>query len=260
MGEVRFEVTKHVATITLDNPAKRNAVDPPMRAGLSEAYRRIRDDDEIRVAVITGAGDAAFCSGGSIDHYQAAGAFGPEGSGPPPIPRPWGIWKPFIAAIRGYAVGGGFALALACDLRVVGRSAQIGPSGLRRGAVQGAQQSQRLPRLIGLSKALELLLLSKYVSGEEAAAMGLAQTVVDDDAVLSTAYEWASTIAEFSPWAVAETKRLVYEGLHLELGDAFAFEELVAAEGYRRSEALQGFSEFLAEKTDNATGDRGNDH
>src|SRR5690606_31313901 len=143
-----------------------------------------KNDDDIRVVIMRGAGDKAFCSGGDISAYAAGGVFGPGAEPLPPIPRPWPIWKPFIAAIQGYAVGGGFALALSCDLRVAGKSAKIGPSGLRRGAVQGAQQSQRLPRLIGMSRALELLLLSQYVSGEEAAGMGLVQCVTDDDQVM----------------------------------------------------------------------------
>jgi enoyl-CoA hydratase/carnithine racemase len=244
MGQIDLDVADHVATITLNNPSKRNAVDAPMREGLTAAYARIKDDDGIRVAIIRGAGDQAFSSGGYIDGYQEANAFGPGGAGPAPIPRPWPIWKPFIAAITGYAVGGGFALALACDLRVAGRKAVLGPSGLRRGVVQGAQQSQRLTRLIGASKALELLLLSRYVSGEEAAAIGLAQAVVDDDQVMTMATEWAQTIASYSPWAVARTKQLVYEGQHLPLAEAFAWEADVTAESYRRAEALEGFGAF----------------
>jgi len=242
MGSIDFSVSNHVATIVLNNPAKRNAVDPPMRAGLEAAYAQVRDNDDIHVAIIRGAGDLAFCSGGDIDAYNEHGAFGPDGAGVPAIPRPWPIWKPFIAAISGYAVGGGFALALACDLRVVGKNAVIGPSGLRRGAVQGAQQSQRLTRLIGVSKALELLLLSKYVSGTEAAAMGLAQAVVEDGEVFNAALEWANTIAGYSPYAVSKTKQLAYEGLHLSLHDAFALEAEVMTESYRRPEALEGFS------------------
>ena len=249
MGQIDLDVADHVATITLNNPAKRNAVDAPMRDGLIAAYAQIKEDDDIRVAVIRGAGERAFSSGGYIDGYQEANAFGPGGAGPAPIPRPWPIWKPFIAAITGYAVGGGFALALACDLRVAGRGSVLGPSGLRRGAVQGSQQSQRLTRLIGASKALELLLLSRYVSGEEAAAMGLAQAVTDDDQVMATAMDWAQTIAGYSPWAVARTKQLVYEGQHLPLAEAFAWEEDVTAEGYRRDDALEGFTAFSEGRT-----------
>lgn len=248
MGEVHFTVEDHVATIVLDNQKKRNAVDPAMRAGIEQAYERVISDDDIRVAIITGAGDKAFSSGGDIDAYKEAGVFGPGAKPLPPIPRPWPIWKPFIAAIRGYAVGGGFALALACDLRVVGKGAVIGASGLRRGAVQGAGQSQRLSRLVGMSKALEILLLSKYVSGEEAAQMGLANTVVDDDAVLDTAMEWAKTIASYSPWAVQKTKELIYQGFDMPVDDAFAWEKEITLEGYSRDDAQQGFGEFKTNK------------
>ncbi|HVA59835.1 MAG TPA: enoyl-CoA hydratase/isomerase family protein [Mycobacteriales bacterium] len=244
MGRIDFAVVDHVATITLANAAKRNAVDAAMREQLTDAYSRVEHDDEIRVAVITGEGAGAFSAGGSIDGYIAGNAFGPDGTGPPPVPRPWPIWKPFIAAISGYAVGGGFALALACDLRVAGRGATMGPSGLRRNVVQGAQQSQRLSRLIGASKALELLLLSKYVTGEEAAAMGLVQAVVEDSGVIPTAMDWARTIASFDPWAVSMTKRLVYEGQHLPLAEAFAWEAEVTAASYRRPEALEAFRAF----------------
>jgi enoyl-CoA hydratase/carnithine racemase len=245
MGEIHFSVTDHVALIVLDNQQKRNAVDAPMREGLKKAYATIVADDDIRVAVITGAGDKAFSSGGDISAYTEGKVFGPGANPLPPIPRPWPIWKPFIAAIQGYAVGGGFALALACDLRVVGENALIGPSGLRRGAVQGAQQSQRLTRLIGISKATELLLLSKYVDGKEAAEIGLAQICVSNDKVLEQAMAWANTIAGFSPWAVQKTKQLIYEGFNMPLEEAFTWEAELTKEGYQREDALEGFTGFL---------------
>lgn len=253
MGSIDFEVTNGIAVVTLVNPARRNAVDAPMREGLTDAYARIGSDDDIHVAIIRGSGDKAFCAGGDINGYQEVNSFGPDGAGPPPIPRPWPAAKPFIAAIQGYAVGGGFALAISCDLRVVGAGAMIGPSGLKRGAVQGAGQSQRLPRLIGASKALELLLLSKYVSGEEAAAMGLANIVVDDDAVMDQAMEWATVIASHSPWAVAETKRLTWAAFDRGLDDGLAVEAEIALEGYRTPDAQAGFSAFLDRGEDNPT-------
>lgn len=251
MGAIRFDVADGVARIVLENPKVHNAVDAEMRAGLAEAYREVERNDDIRAAVISGSVEGkSFCSGGYIDGYHEVGAFGPDGVGPPPIPRPWPIWKPFIAAIRGYAVGGGFALALTCDLRVVGRGAQMGPSGLRRGAVQGAGQSQRLPRLVGMSKALELLLLSRYVDGEEAERIGLANIAVDDEEVETTALEWASTIASYSPWAVARTKELVYGGFDMPVDEALEWESKIALEGYRRPEALAGFSAFTENRED----------
>ena len=214
-----------------------------MRDGLNQAYRRVDEDGAIRVAIITGAGEKSFTTGGQIDGYLANNAFGPAGSGPPPIPRPWPARKPYIAAIRGYALGGGFALALACDLRIVGRSAKLGPSGLKRGAVQGATTIQRLTRLLGASRALQILLLSRTLTGEEAAAFGLAELAEDAD-VLSTALDRARTIAGFDPWTVQQTKALVYDAQHLPLAEAIEREEKVAAEGYRRDAALEGFTAF----------------
>lgn len=248
MGSIDVEVDDGVAVITLVNPERRNAVDAAMREGLTQAYERIEADDDIRVAIIRGAGDKAFCAGGDIAGYAKSNSFGPQGQGPPAIPRPTSRHKPFIAAICGYAVGGGFALAVACDLRIVGRSARIGPSGLRRGAIQGAGQSQRLPRLIGASKALELLLLSDYVDAEDAVAMGLANTVVDDDQVFDQAIEWARTIASYSPWAVAQTKQLVWEAFDRPLDEGLGYEAEIALEGYRSPEAQAGFAAFLERK------------
>ncbi len=245
MGTIHFNRAGPIAVVELDNPGKRNAVDAPMRDELDAAYATIASDDSIRVAIITGAGDEGFCSGGAIDGYLGTGAFGPGGTGPEKLPKPWPLAKPVVAAIRGHAVGGGFGLALACDLRVVGRGAVLGPSGLRRGVAQGAQQSQRLVRLISPSKALEILLLSKWVGGEEAAAIGLANAVVDDDKVMHTAREWATTIASFSPNAVATTKRLVYEGQHLPLEEAFEWEHSLALATYQHPDALEGFQAFM---------------
>jgi enoyl-CoA hydratase/carnithine racemase len=254
MGSIEFEVIDAVASIVLNNPAKHNAVDAPMRAGLEEAYQEVQSNPAIRAAVISGAGKS-FCSGGDIDGYQEVNAFGPGGGGPPKIPRPWPLWKPFIAAINGYAVGGGFALALTCDLRVVGRTSKIGPTGLWRGAVQAAGISQRLPRLIGMSKALELLLLARTVDGEEAASINLANVVVDDDQVLATALEWAATIASYSPWAVERTKELVYRGFDMEVDRAIEWESEVSHEGYLRPDALKGFSAFTDAKKQYRHGD-----
>ena len=243
MGTIGFHTDGAVAVITLCNSEFHNAVDAPMRAGLESAYERVDQDESIRVAVITGEGQKSFTSGGHIDGYLAAKAFGPGGCGPPAIPRPWPARKPYIAAINGYALGGGFALALACDLRIVGRSARLGPSGLRRGSVQGATTIQRLTRLIGASRALQILLLSRYLTGDEADKFGLAE-VADDADVMRVALDRARTIASFDPWTVEQTKALVYDAQHLPLGEAISIENAITAEGYRREAALEGFTAF----------------
>jgi len=244
MGRIQLSVDGHVASIALDNPEKHNAVDAAMRAEMEAAYQRVETDDAIRVAIIRGVGSSSFCAGGSIDGYLAINAFGPGGSGPPKVPRPSQSRKPYIAAMLGYALGGGFALALACDLRVAGRSAQMGPTGLKLGAVQGAQTITRLTRLIGQSRALQVLLLSKRLKADEAERIGVVHEVVDDGVVFDTAMAWARTIAEFDPWTVEMTRRLVFSGQHLSLEEAIVLEDKVALEGYQRPEALEGFTAF----------------
>jgi len=244
VGRIIFTVDGPVATIALDNPNNHNAVDKPMRAELAAAYEQIENNQDVRVAIIHGADAGSFCAGGDIDAYLEANVFGPDAAPLPRIPRPYPSTKPYIAAMRGYALGGGFALALSCDLRVAGTGARMGPTGLKLGAVQGAQTITRLTRLIGASKALEVLLLSKRLSGEEAASMGLVHAVTDNTKVLEVATEWANTIAQFSPWTVSMTKKLVYEASHLPLDQAMEWEDQVATEGYRRPEALEGFTAF----------------
>lgn len=243
MGQVELSVDGHIAVITLDNPAKHNAVDAPMREALSRIYQTIESEDSIRVAIMRGAGGKSFCAGGSIDGYLEKNAFGPGGTGVPAIPRPWPASKPYIAAINGFALGGGYALALSCDLRVVGKSARIGPSGLKRGAVQGAQTISRLTRLVGGSRAMQILLLSRELTGEEAEKFGLAE-VVEDDRVMDKAMEWANTIAEFSPWTVAQTKKLVLDAVHLPLEESIELETKISTEAYQRPDAAEGFLAF----------------
>lgn len=245
MGSIIFKVDGPIATIALDNPDKHNAVDGAMREQLTAAYRQIEDDPVVRVGVIHGADKGSFCAGGSIDGYLEGNAFGPDAAHLPRLPRPYPSSKPYIAAMLGHALGGGFALALSCDLRVAGRGARMGPTGLKLGAVQGAQTISRLTRLIGASKALEVLLLSKRLTAEEAGHMGLVHAVTEDDQALDTALEWARTIAEFSPWTVSMTKKLVYEAQHLPLSEAIDWEDRVATEGYGRPEALEGFTAFM---------------
>lgn len=245
MGEVRFEQRNAVAMIVLSHPEARNSVTPEMSAELTEAYREVEANDSIRAAVISGHGED-FCTGGHIHSYVAEDVMGPGGTGQRSVlAKPWPAAKPFIAAIEGYCVGGGFGLALACDLRVAATDARIGPSGLRRGMVPGSQQIQRVVREITFSKALEILLLSRYLSGEEAASLDLVQRAVVPGGALAAAEEWAERIASFSPWAVQRTKELAYDHLHEPWDDAFAVEERVTDESARHPDALEGFNAFI---------------
>jgi enoyl-CoA hydratase/carnithine racemase len=245
MGHVHFDVRGQIAWITLDNPSKLNAVDKPMSKELAVAYREVATNNRIRVAVITGAGQRAFCTGGDMNTY-VDGVVGVAGNGErTPLPKPTGIWKPFIAAIRGHCIAGGFGLALACDLRIASTDARIGPAGLKRGVIAGGEQTQRLIRLISFSTALEILLLSRYIDAEEAKSIGLVNRVVPSAEVLDLASEWAETLAAFSASALQTTKQIAYEGLDLTWAAALELEEEAQIKSFKTDDAQEGYRAFL---------------
>jgi enoyl-CoA hydratase/carnithine racemase len=247
VGEVRFEVQGAVASIVLDNQSKMNAIDAHMDAQLAGAYARIDHDDDIRVAVILGAGERAFSSGGDMASYVAAGALGSEGTGvPTPIPKPMGIWKPFIAALQGHCLAGGFGLALSCDLRIAADNLSMGPTGLRRGVIPGGQQIQRLVKLTSYSEALAVLLRSKPITAQEAFRMGLVHEVVSPEELEETAFQWAHDLSKFDPRAVSETKRQAFFGLTMGWLDAFSMEAEAMKRSFQSDSALQGFQSFLS--------------
>jgi enoyl-CoA hydratase/carnithine racemase len=245
MASVDFEVRDFVGHITINNPEKRNAVDSVMAGQLAATYDEVERRDDVRVVVISGAGGKSFCAGGNIPDYIGK-VVGTGGSGQRTVlPKPWRLSTPVIAAIEGYAVGGGFPLALTCDLRVAGESAKLGASGLKRGVVNAAGVTTRMVRLVGISNAMEALLTSEYMDAAKAYRIGLVQRVVPDGQAVDAAMEWAATIAEFSPEAVAATKRLAYDGLDLSWDQSLAWEEDVLEENYRTPDAEEGYSAFL---------------
>ncbi len=249
MGEVHFRREGAVAWVVLDNQEKLNAVDSKMSKQLREAFDEIEANPEIRVGVITGAGEKAFSTGGEMGSYVKGGVLGQEGSGQPSgIPKA-DISKPLIAAIRGYCVAGAFGLALSCDLRILGSDARIGPSGLKRGVVPAAQQTERLVKLVPFGKALEILLMSRFIEAEEALAIGLVQRVVEPDQVIAAAQEWAEIIAGFSPTAVQETKKLAYQALAMDWEDSFKLGAEVMQRSFQSEDGKEGFTAFLEGRT-----------
>ncbi|SHN39658.1 enoyl-CoA hydratase/isomerase family protein [Cryptosporangium aurantiacum] len=247
MASVDFQVADHVGHIIINNPEKRNAVTSTMAKQLEAIYDEIDVNRHIRAAVISGAGGESFSAGGYVPDYVET-VVGAEGTGRRTVlPKPWRISTPFIAAIEGYCVGGGFALAVACDLRVASDTVRIGASGLKRGLVNGAGCTTRLVRIVGLGNALESLLTSEYMHADKAYRIGLVQRVVPAGQAVAAALELAAVIAQFSPEGVAATKRIAYDSIDLTWDEALEWEERITEEGYRTPDALEGFSAF-AEK------------
>ncbi|BEP13886.1 crotonase/enoyl-CoA hydratase family protein [Acidothermaceae bacterium B102] len=248
MAEIDYDVTDHVARVVINNPNKKNSLTLEMYRQLDDAYTDVVSNDDVRAVVITGAGLDSFSTGANISGYVADGVLGKGASRQrQALPKPWRIYKPVIAAIEGWCVGGGFALAVACDLRVASTTSIFGQAGLRRGVVNGQQTATRLTRLLGVGDALDLLLLSKWIDGTEALRVGLTQRLTEPGGALAEATQMAQTIASFSPDAVQATKRLAYDNCDLPWDQALDWELEVSERSFRTADSLEGFTAF-AEK------------
>lgn len=228
---IRFEVEGAVAVIRFDRPEAMNSIDPPTRAELREAWQRVAADDAIRVAILTGTGERAFCTGSDLKKTPPPSQSFAEltfGSNEPDhLLTGMEIDKPIIAAINGYAIGGGLEVALACDIRLCAEHAQFGLSEVRLGSIPGAGGTQRLPRTVGLSNAMLMLLTGDRIDANEALRIGLVSRVVAADRLAGDAMEIAARIAANAPLAVRAVKRLVYDGLDMPLPQATRHERHV---------------------------------
>lgn len=236
----RFEVDdRGIARLTLDRPGAANSRNQRMREELLAAYARIvASTHEIRVLVLTGIGDRFFCAG--MDLKESAGAETAEQrrarlSAARDIDVLSGLPVPTIAAINGYALGGGLEMALACDLRIAADHAQLGLPELRHGLVPGGGGTQRLPRLIGVSRALELMLTTEPVDAARAEQLGLVNRVVPRGRLASHVDELAARIAGLPADPVHSLKRLVASARDRDLADGLAdeFETLLRLMGQR---------------------------
>lgn len=205
-SELHVDVSAGVAVLTLHRPAQQNALTPALSAELGAALRRCDTEDAIRAVVLTGT-PPAFCAGADLSNRvgDVSGTIDPP---------PWRVRKPVIAAVNGHAVGIGLALALQCDLRYMARDAVYGLNQVRRAVMADGYAHWTLPRLVGMANAADIMLTGRTFDGEEAKAMGLANSCLHAAEVLPTAMAVAQDIAGGSaPLPVALSKRLLWEGL-----------------------------------------------
>jgi len=243
---IRLERTDAVATIVMDRPEARNAVDGAAARGLVEAFREFEADDGLRVAVLWGAG-GVFCAGADL---KARGTerglrLAPDGDGPMG-PTRMALSKPTIAAVEGYAVAGGLELALICDLRIAADTAVFGVFNRRWGVPLIDGGTVRLPRMIGLSRALDMILTGRAVDAREALAFGLANRVVPAGQARQEAEALARTIAEFPPHAVRGDRRSAWDSLGLPLPAAMTNEFACGQEAIASGESQEGARRFAA--------------
>jgi len=241
---IRYETDGPVAVVTIDRPEVRNAVDGPHAAELADAFRRFEADDVLMAAVLTGAA-GTFCAGADLKGVAEGrgNRVDLEGDGPMG-PTRMQLAKPVIAAVEGHAVAGGLELAIWCDLRVAATDATFGVYCRRWGVPLCDGGTLRLPRLIGHSHALDLILTGRGVSGDEALRMGLANRLVEPGQALGAAVELAKDIARFPQNCLRSDRRSSYDQWSLSLDDALLHETELGLDTINSGETLEGAMRF----------------
>jgi enoyl-CoA hydratase/carnithine racemase len=248
---IRYSVADGVATITLDRPDSLNAFSGQMGRELQDAYRRSDADDTVRVVILTGAG-RAFCAG--ADFSGGSGVFDSqegktEFNSDPFEYHAWDVRKPVIAALNGHAIGLGLTMALQTDIRIVADDAKLGIVQNRRGVLPDARSHWTLPRLVGYSRATELLLTGRRFSGADAAAWGLAVEAVPADEVLPRATEMARDIAtNVAPLSVGLSKRLLWRSKPSTSDEINDLECRIHLELLGRPDSREGVMAFLEKR------------
>lgn len=245
-----FELTEHVATLTINRPEAMNAMDPETYKQLSDAWIEVRDNPEIWCAIITGAGERAFTAGAdlkkTIPRQPEMWEFWQTQSDQI-LNRGLEVWKPVIAAVNGYCLAGGMTLLFATDIRVAADHATFGISEVKRGILPANGGTQRTLKMVPYPVAMELLLIGDQISAEQALTYGLINKVVPRDLLMTTAQDYARRICANPPLAVRAIKELAVRSQYLHLSDGLRLEGAIQQVLRQTEDAKEGPRAF-AEK------------
>lgn len=236
-----MEQRDRILLVTLTRPEKRNALTPEINDGLREAFERFRDDADLWVAVLAGAGPD-FCAGVDL---SAPPARGRRFTWPGGITRDYECWKPIVAAVQGNVLGGGLELALCADLRIGDPTTRMGSPEVKWGLMQGAGATQRLPRFIPFGVALEMLLTGEVLGAERAERLGLLNAVAPVGGALDAAVGMAELIARRAPLGVRRAKEAAYRGWDQVLPDGLRTEYLLSRTLAGTADLAEGLNAFL---------------
>jgi len=245
-------VEQGVCTIVINRPERLNAMDAEHYHGLSQAWCRVRDDAGIRVAIISGAGEKSFSTGADIKSVL---------TGPPAYDEMWltqrdqllnrglEVWKPVIAAVNGYCLGGGMTMMLATDIRIAAPHATFGLSEVKRGVIPGNGGTQRILRQLPYAIAMEMLVTGDAIDAETAARYGLVNKVVPVDQLLAVAQDYARRIAANAPLAVQAAKELAVRSRDMDLGSGLRLEQVMNRMLMATEDAREGPAAFAAKRS-----------
>jgi enoyl-CoA hydratase len=255
---ILVESTDHIAVLTINRPQVLNALDVPTLLELEAAFERLQRDDDVRVIIFTGAGDRAFVAGGDIEDLNSRNGLAHYREFAEVIHRVFRrieiCDKPTIAAVNGYALGGGTELILATDIRILGDSARLGLPEITLGLFPGAGGTQRIIRQVPPCRAKEIMFTGEQISAAEAVAIGMANKVVPKDRVLAEARSLAAKIAAKSPLVLKLLKRTLINGADMPLSAALPHEQSMIGLVLDTSDAHEGCKAFLEKRLPIFTG------
>jgi enoyl-CoA hydratase len=248
---ITYEAVDRIATVTIAREEKFNALDTSTITELLRAFLLAKADASVRSVILTGAGEKAFVAGADIAEMSTlspdeARRFAERGQQLTVLVETLG--KPVVAAVNGFALGGGCELALACHIRIVSESARFGQPEVKLGLLPGFGGSQRLPRLVGKGRALELLLTGGMIGADEALGIGLANRVVEASKLMTTARELAAQIAANAPLAVEYCLAAVSSGMEMPLDEALRMEAALFGLCFASEDMREGTSAFLEKR------------
>ncbi len=272
MPPIIYEKKGNIAFITINRPERRNALNFEAFGLLAKAWLDFRDDPDLWVAIITGAGDKAFCAGGDLKEFihmvtenigaiTASGGSQTLGGGDVPVNaslvavlREVEIFKPIIAAVNGFCIAGGMEMLQGTDIRIASENASFGIGEPRRGLFPGGGSTTKLPRQIAFAHAMEILLTAEPISARKAYDYGIVNEVVPLDQLMPTAIRYAELICQNGPIAVRTVKESVLKGLALPFKEALDQEMVYSGQVFSTEDAMEGIRAFQEKRKPNWKG------
>ncbi len=248
---ILYEKADGIATVTLNRPEALNALNSTVYTELYDVFEAIENDESVRVVILTGSGEKAFAAGSDVVEMQNMNTLDIQkfvATIRKASDRIYTLTKPTIAAINGYALGGGCELSMCCDLRICSEKARFGQPEINLGLIPGACGTQRLARLIGVAKAKELIFLGDIIKADEALNLGLVNKVVPPEKLMDEAMEWATKLASKSSPVLAMAKMAINTGIDTDITSGLNMEARCVALCFATQDQKEGMKAFLEKR------------